>query len=158
MCVNRCSLRSIFCAQDYGLSTSHSCSKCPADIHNHPYTHVHAGASWICRCYTEAQFKRAFPAACEPFDLPGVNHHTIAPDTMHNKHLGMDVYYLASVLYLLVFVVLPGVDGGWRILEIRNSSGRKHFQSPNLKKLYISLYIYIYISPTHTDTHTYTYT
>ena len=96
-------------AKDYGLSTSHSCCKCPADIHNHPYTHITPAASWVNRCYTEREFRRAFPDCCEVFDLPGVSHHTVGPDTMHNKHLGMDPYFCSSVLYLLVYTMMPGM-------------------------------------------------
>ena len=101
-----------FCsAEDYGLSTSHYCAKCPADIHNHPYTHVTPAASWVAECYTAAEFKKAFPDACEVFEIPGVSGHTLGPDTMHNKHLGMDPYFSGSALYFLVFVMLPGVWG-----------------------------------------------
>ena len=101
----------IFPAKDYGLSTSHSCAKCPADIHNYPYTQVTKDASWFTRCYTVDQFKLRFPDRCEVFDIPGVSHDTVGADTMHNKHLGMDVYFCGSVLYLLVYVMLPGVWG-----------------------------------------------
>ena len=97
--------------KDYGLSTSHSCAKCPADIHNYPYTQVTKDASWFARCYTVEQFKLRFPDRCEVFNIPGVTHDTVGADTMHNKHLGMDVYFCGSVLYLLVYVMLPGVWG-----------------------------------------------
>ena len=100
MLTNDCSA-----TKDYGLSTSHSCAKCPADIHTYPYTQVTPAASWFKKCYTEVEFKRAFPERCDVFDIPGVSHHTLGPDTMHNKHLGMDPYFCGSVLYLLVFMI-----------------------------------------------------
>ena len=31
---------------------------------------------------------------------------SVAPDWMHNKHLGTDMYFYGSVLWLLVYVVL----------------------------------------------------
>ena len=43
--------------------------------------------------------------ACPIFDLPGVGPMTVYPDLMHVKHMGTDVYFYASVLYVLVFEV-----------------------------------------------------
>ena len=96
--------------QDYCLrGTSHQCNLCPADIHNYPYNDVSEAAAWMGHEFTEVEFRAAHPDMCDIFLAPGVSHLALAADTMHNKHLGMDQYYLASVLYLLVFVMLPGM-------------------------------------------------
>ena len=86
----------------------HMCCVCGADIHTLPYSHVHADATWIPTQYTHAQFLRRWPDCCAIFRVPGVTKDVIAFDTMHNKHLGMDQYFLASVLYVLVYLMLPG--------------------------------------------------
>ena len=100
--------------QDLGLSTTHSCACCPADIHNFPYTEVsQLTAKWIPKCYNFDEFCRAFPNRCAVFDIDGVTHLTVGCDTMHNKHAGMDMYSCASVLYLLVYVMLPGIGCGF---------------------------------------------
>eukprot|EP00973_Karenia_brevis_P059470 8280296-Karenia_brevis.AAC.1 len=37
----------------------------------------------------------------------GLTQHNISPDYMHTKHLGIDMYFLASILVLLVSHILP---------------------------------------------------
>jgi hypothetical protein len=97
--------------QECSLAGSHACALCPASIHNHPYTQVdQATATWIPLLYTYEQFKAQFPDACVLFFLPGVTHHVFGCDTMHNKHLGVDMYFAASVLYLLVYSLMHGRD------------------------------------------------
>jgi len=97
--------------KDLHLNGSHSCNQCPADIHNFPYTDVSENPCWKGRNFTPAEFKTRFPDRAEILDVDGTGHLAIGMDSMHNKHLGADQYYAASVLYLLVFVVMPGQLG-----------------------------------------------
>ena len=50
----------------------------------------------------------AHPSVPAIFDLPDVDLHSISPDWMHTKHLGVDQYLFGSVLMLLTH----NVDGG----------------------------------------------
>ena len=99
-------------SEELGLNTSHSCNQCPADIHNFPYTDVSERPCWQGREFTNRQFKERFPDRAEILDVDGAClPHAMGMDSMHNKHLGMDQYYAASVLYLLVYVILHGHKG-----------------------------------------------
>jgi hypothetical protein len=42
------------------------------------------------------------------FTLPGVTITTVVGDVLHVKHLGTDMYFAASVLWLLCYQILPG--------------------------------------------------
>ena len=74
-----------------------------------PYTDVSENPCWADHVYDDAAFRAANPNAAELLAVPCVGPWTLGCDTMHNKHLGMDMYYGASVLYLLIFVMLEGL-------------------------------------------------
>ena len=44
------------------------------------------------------------------FTPPGVSIPSVYPDWLHTKHLGVDQYFLGSVLWLLVYQLSPGRD------------------------------------------------
>ena len=50
----------------------------------------------------------ANPHRIDLFKLPGVTATSYVVDLMHAKHMGTDKYYYGSVLFLLVYVMLPG--------------------------------------------------
>ena len=102
--------------EELGPTGSHECSVCPAAIHGHSYTDVNEDSSWVTRLYSEGAFKLKFPNRCAILDVSGVSHMALASDNMHNKYLGMDMYYAASMLYLLVYVML---DGTCRKLSVK---------------------------------------
>ena len=97
------------CGQDFNLHGNQQCSICPADIHNYPYTDVSENPCWMPHCFTDDRFRMEFPALCIIFLVKGVLCHALSCDTMHNKHLGVDQYFGASVLWLLVFYKLTGI-------------------------------------------------
>ena len=57
---------------------------------------------------------------CGLFLCPGVNVHSLYPDWMHVKHLGIDKVLLGSVLWMLVNVVLPGDDAFQKLAIVWN--------------------------------------
>ena len=73
---------------------------------------IHDVTSWIAR----------FPNRNCIFKILNLTQHNVFPDYMHTKHLGIDMYFLASVLVLLVFHILPGnknenLQRVWRKLQ-----------------------------------------
>ncbi len=53
-------------------------------------------------------FIAAFSKLHPIFMVTGVVCHALACDYMHVKHMGIDGYFAASVVWLLVFHILPG--------------------------------------------------
>ena len=157
--------------KDLHLQTNHSCNQCPADIHTFPYTDVSKHPCWEGREFTDVQFKSAFPDRAALLDVDGVTHRAIGMDSMHNKHLGMDLYYAGSVLYLLVYVILSGHQGAhlnkwaasneWimnliQSLECRYPGLHMHCMSfQNIILILLSVYLNLYqlyidtLLPTH---------
>ena len=66
-----------------------------------------AHARWINAIYSAAEWRERFTTRIPLFNLPGVSVLAYAPDVMHAKHMGTDMYYYASVLWLACYKVLP---------------------------------------------------
>jgi hypothetical protein len=79
------------------------CCWCPANLTNIPWWDLKPGAEWSKQLYTAFT---VLAGVCAIFEVPGVSLMTVAPDWMHNKHLGTDQYFYGSVLWLLVYVIL----------------------------------------------------
>ena len=64
------------------------------------------GAKWIEQIYDKIQFLAALGPDRNPLlELPGVSHDTVWPDYMHCKYMGVDQYFLASILVVMVFMI-----------------------------------------------------
>ena len=109
----------------------------PAGI---PWTDFRRGISrWMGQIYTSAEWFARNPNRCALFDLPGMSIHGVVADTMHNKHMGTDMWFLGSVLQYLVYYVMEGALGNsMDVLECEN------LLDASLGAV-ASVYIYIYI-------------
>ena len=71
-----------------------------------PWNGFRPTASWIHTTYSSAQFEAAFPGRHRILKMTGVTIHTIYPDYMHCKFLGVDMYFLGSVLTIMTFMLI----------------------------------------------------
>ena len=63
-------------------------------------------AKWLQQVYDKAQFLAALGPNRNPLlSLPGVSQDTFWPDYMHCKYMGVDQFFLASVLVVMVFMI-----------------------------------------------------
>ena len=88
------------------------CCWCPCNATTMNYNEFRfAHATWMNHIYTKADWL-ASPYRLHPFFLllTGVTILNVAVDIMHCKHLGVDAYFFASVLFLLCFDMLPGIS------------------------------------------------
>jgi hypothetical protein len=100
-----------FFAEGYGLNNSGSkdpCALCQCDNRDasRPWTDFSVMAKWIATIWKPAEWKAAHPDAFQLFFLPGMSILAVCMDYLHTKHIGMDQYFLGSVLVLLVDVIL----------------------------------------------------
>ena len=90
--------------------SSAPCSFCPADSTTMPWSEFRPGrATWMRGVYTATAFKTKYPDCHRIFSLPGVSINTVWPDYMHCKYMGVDQYFLGSVLVLMTFTL--AMDG-----------------------------------------------
>jgi hypothetical protein len=100
--------------QELGLPNINSnqpCCFCPANVATLPlYEFRLAVAQWLPRIYNVVQWRATGHATNELFNIAhaGINIHTVGPDLMHCKHLGVDQYFHGSVMWLLCFMIYPG--------------------------------------------------
>ena len=113
----------MYCAQEYGFPRWNvACGLCMADR-----SHSRMGfgevrpdkATWIPTIHTAAGWLARFPDRNIIFDYLSLSQHNVCPDYMHSKHMGVDMYFVASVLMLLVYHMLPGtaqqnLDAVWK--------------------------------------------
>ena len=106
-----------------GPNSVQPCLCCPASIHEPPIINeFDLTASWIPLTYTREIFERLFPARHMIMkELPGVSVTTFMLDLCHTKHLGTDQYFYASVLWLLCYDLLPGINP---LVSLRATSSR----------------------------------
>lgn len=86
-------------------NSANMCCWCPANLTNIPWWELKPGSTWMAQLYTALT---VLAGVCAIFQVPGVSLMTVAPDWMHNKHLGTDMYFYGSVLWLLCYVLLEG--------------------------------------------------
>ena len=85
------------------------CAWCPADCRPTSVVPVHdyrEGSAWMNQVYTKAQWRASAWNQHPIFTVPGVTILTVWADLMHAKHMGTDMYFYASVLFLLCFDVM----------------------------------------------------
>lgn len=89
------------------------CALCPCTLRadDCPWSDFRSpGSEWMTRIYGGDQWLGLNPPdQRQPLlTLPGVTILSMAVDWMHCKYLGTDQYFLGSVLFLMVYHLLPG--------------------------------------------------
>ena len=88
------------------------CSWCDADntVGSRPWSDFRLpNAVWMSTVYDEHSFNAAFPDLNPLFAMAGISVYTLWPDYMHIKHLGVDMYFLGSILVIITFMCdIPG--------------------------------------------------
>ena len=86
------------------------CSWCKADIRDDskPWTDFREGAEWECTVYTPETWSADNPNPCLLLTIPGVTILCLLADLLHIKHLGVDQYFLGSLLTLMVYYMMTG--------------------------------------------------
>ena len=88
------------------------CALCRANSTNFPWRDFRVGglALWMHTLWTKANWYThdAHRDHNLLFDLDGVSILNLGVDLLHVQYLGTDMYFLASVLWLLCYIVLPG--------------------------------------------------
>lgn len=95
-----------------GLNNSGSanpCACCRADNRDdsRPWTAFGEDAAWLPTVWTAAAWAAAHPGCCPLFLVAGVTILTLMTDLLHIKHLGVDQYFLASIISMLVYDIMP---------------------------------------------------
>ena len=95
--------------KDYRRLDTGPCGFCPCDVNTFPWKDFRLAKSlWIPRAYDIRTWLASWRNKHCIFDLSGVTLFTVIVDMLHVKYLGTDMYFNASVLWLLCFKVLPG--------------------------------------------------
>ena len=102
--------------QEYGQPNPNSrqpCIMCPATTNADDPVQLHeyrgGQMRWLSRIYSKAQFFTTRYSAHALFHKVhgGISSLTFMPDLLHCKHLGTDQYFYGSVLWILIYVILP---------------------------------------------------
>ena len=96
------------------FTSAQPCALCEAnsDDQSIPWTDFRRdSAEWLRHIWSDEAWRQRYQNNHSIFSLPGVSILTVCPDLMHCKHLGTDMYYYGSVLFVVAFV-LPG-RGSW---------------------------------------------
>ena len=80
------------------------CNWCHCNSSDIPWTKFGVNAEWIHRVYSSSEFLANVLPVHPLFTLPGVTIHTLWPDLMHIKYMGVDMWFVGSVLVYLVFI------------------------------------------------------
>lgn len=65
-------------------------------------------AAWMQELWSNSEWRESHPDCHQLFKTSGVGLSTCYPDHMHTKSMGTDCYTYGSVLWLLVFHIMPG--------------------------------------------------
>ena len=87
------------------------CALCPANTTDRPMHEYRTGRMrWMADIYSRARFfaTRWCTHAIFHDVHGGIYSATVFPDWLHTKHLGTDAYFYGSVLWMLVYMLLPG--------------------------------------------------
>jgi hypothetical protein len=93
------------------------CALCPCNSSDIPWTDFSSAAAWRARVWDNVTWAAQFPNRHVLFQsvlgatvLPdfGCGIQALAPDIMHIKHMGTDAWTYGSVLFLLVYIIMPG--------------------------------------------------
>ena len=118
------------------------CARCLANTTTHPFTDCRPTAAWRGTEWTPAGFDAAHPNRHIVFTIPGVSIYSITFDLMHCKHLGIDQYFLGSVLWILVYLMLPNdkADNLARIMARAKLYWHAHFVKGHFQNMKLSMF------------------
>ena len=92
-------------------SAAMSCDLCPCTRHGPPAmwpSNFFSDSGWTSALYNVDEWKALYPALPHwIFELDNVNQHNLEPVELHIIWLGTAMWFLGSVLWMLVFRVLP---------------------------------------------------
>ena len=95
----------------FGLARFNSkepCFFCPANSSSLPWRDFRPKLClWVSQLYSTNSWRPRFKNASVMLKVSGTSVWSIIPDVLHCKYLGTDMYFLASVLWLLAFKLLP---------------------------------------------------
>ena len=94
-------------------AASQPCTWCNADTTGIPWSDFKPDALWMETVFSPSQFVATIAPANRLFSLPGVTVETLWPDYMHCKYLGVDQYFLGSVLVVITFLATHAAAGSW---------------------------------------------
>ena len=98
------------------------CTWCPAGTRAPKISDNKPSAAWIKMIFTTVQLLGALERINPLLLISGVVSQTLAADYMHIKHMGMDGYFCASVMWLLCYQVLDGTPpdySQWKPLYVK---------------------------------------
>ena len=132
------------------FNTAKPCALCPAEsclASAMPWDDFRAEAECFQHTYTNQTFRLLFVAAHQLFSCqPGVGICTLSPDYMHDKHLGFDKYFLASVLVVIVFRIMEGTPEAnlailWNdICDYYRSTQGKKYAGKSYRNMYFQMF------------------
>ena len=93
--------------ESHTRTTTSPCIFCPASTGVLDWRDFRPNAGWLPFIYTIESWLEIHPEHLPIFDLWFVSIHTVTADYMHIKYLGVDQYFYASMLWMLVFKLMP---------------------------------------------------
>ena len=88
------------------------CALCAANADTRPHNDFREGAAWRGTVYDEAAFRARLQeregGIHQIFGVPSVGVYTVTVDLLHVKHLGVDAFFMGSVLWVLTHEVMGG--------------------------------------------------
>ncbi|CAK0807567.1 unnamed protein product [Prorocentrum cordatum] len=90
-------------------SAGNPCGWCPCNASTMPWFDFRAGAEWVSRVYAVEEWRTSGAPHARPLlSAPGISIHSLMPDWMHIKHLGLDKRLYGSALHCLVHCTMSG--------------------------------------------------
>ena len=77
------------------------CNWCSCNISTRSWSQFGVDAAWLSHVYSSVDFLTQVLPVHPLFTLPGVTVHTLWPDLMHVKYMGVDMYLLAVFWFIL---------------------------------------------------------
>ena len=97
------------------------CNWCSCNTSTRSWSQFGVDAAWLSHVYSSVDFLTQVLPVHPLFTLPGVTVHTLWPDLMHVKYMGVDMYLFGSILVYLVFTFtgnLPADSYGERLNRV----------------------------------------
>ena len=91
---------------NYRKLNSNPCNHCPCNQSTLPWDDLKPTAAWVSNSFSVDAWRAFYKNLIELFNVPGVNVLCLGVDIMHVKHMGSDMYFYGSVLYMLVYEIL----------------------------------------------------
>lgn len=133
--------------ESYRKLTEGPCCLCPViDRGALTYTDFSPTAPWVAQIYTNASWRASHGNPISFFSvIPGLTALAYNSDWMHNKHMGTDMYFLSSVLYLLCYELMAGPPPV--NLQTILKRCKDTVRANDLKPTYSNLYLQMFLDP-----------